>query len=431
MSLIFLLEHINSYVWGAGLLFLLLFTGLFFTFKLKFIQFRLFSFIKSQIKNPVKSSSESGMSQLKTVCASLGTAMGTGNIIGVSSALLAGGAGSIFWMWVSAFLGMVLVYGENYLSILFKESNSSFSGPMCYIEKGLGSRKLAVLFSIFCLFASFGMGGMVQSNSIRTACSKCFNTSPFFITFIIFITVLAVTLGGMKRIGYVAQIIIPFITAIYIIASVSVIFIFRHNLISALDNIFSQAFSFKSATGGIGGFTLSKALSVGLRRGIFSNEAGLGSSPIMHGTSENPSPYIQGMWSVFEVFLDTIVCCTLTALVLLTSKAPDFNINIAFSAVFGSCSDIFIFISISLFAFCTIIGWYYCGETAFKYITHRNSTKIYSLIFSSLTAVGALFALEAVWTLSDIFNGLMAFPNLLALILLSFKITAPPKFNKH
>lgn len=422
MSVIFLLEKISSLVWGTGLLFLLLFTGLFFTFRLKFIQFGLFTFLFRQIKRKDNSSAQNGFSQLKTVCVSLGTAMGTGNIVGVSAALIAGGAGSIFWMWVSAFLGMALVYSENYLSVLFKEKDSCFSGPMCYIEKGLGSRRLAMVFSVFCLLASFGMGGMVQSNSISIACCNCFNISPIYIALIIFTAVIAVTLGGMKRIGTVAGIIIPFITSVYIAASIAVIIIFRENLFSAFKDIFSQAFSFKSAAGGVGGYTMSKALSVGLRRGIFSNEAGLGSSPIMHGTAENTSPSVQGMWSVFEVFLDTIICCTLTALVLLTSKAENFSINKAFSVIFGSYSDIFIFISITLFAFCTIIGWYYCGETAFRFITNGKATKAYSIVFSAVTAFGAISALEAVWTLSDIFNGLMAFPNLLALILLSFRV---------
>ena len=415
------LETVNSFVWGAFLLGLLLFTGLFYTFKLKFIQFRLIPFLFSN-KNKHKSKS-GGISQFKTICASLGTAMGTGNIVGVSTALLVGGAGSVFWLWISAFLGMAVVYAENFLSLRFK-GDSNFSGPMLYIEKGLKSPVLAIIFSLFCIFASFGMGGMVQANSIENACSACFHTNKNVVAILIFIAVSAVTVGGMKRIGTVAQLVIPIITTVYIMASIGVIFIFRDNLGNAFHQIFSQAFSFKSAGGGIGGYTMSKALSTGLRRGVFSNEAGLGSSPIMHGCTDNSSPNNQGMWSVFEVFLDTIVCCTLTALVLLTSNAEDRNVNIAFSAIFGDFSDVFIFISISLFAFCTIIGWYYCGETAFRYITKKSDFRLYSVVFSAVTAIGAIMSLETVWTLSDIFNGLMAFPNLAAILLLSSHIKA-------
>ena len=421
MSLKIFLETVSSYVWGAFLLGLLLFTGLFYTFKLKLIQFRLIPFLFSCKGH--KKSEKNGISQFKTVCASLGTAMGTGNIVGVSTALLTGGAGSIFWMWVSAFLGMAVVYAENYLSVQLRGS-SDFSGPMLYIEKGLKSPVIAVIFSFFCIFASLGMGGMVQANSIENACSACFITNKAVVAVIIFLTVSAVTVGGMKRIGAAAQLIIPFITAVYIFASVGVIFVYRHNLSSAFGEIFSQAFSLKSVGGGVGGYTMSQALSVGLRRGVFSNEAGLGSSPIMHGSATDSSPHNQGMWSVFEVFLDTIICCTLTALVLLTSNAESRNINIAFSAIFGDFSDVFIFISITLFAFCTIIGWYYCGETAFRYITKKSDCRLYSVIFSAVTALGAAMTLESVWAVSDIFNGLMAFPNLAAILLLSSHVKA-------
>ena len=430
MNIFNILEQINSYVWGAGLISLLLFTGLFYTVKLKFIQFRLIPFIFSQIKRQKHCCETGGISPLRTVCASLGTAMGTGNIIGVSSALAIGGAGSVFWMWVSAFLGMSLVYAENYLSIIFREKNTAFpySGPFVYIEKGLGSKKLAVVFSVFCIAASFGMGGMVQSNSVSLSICDCIEVKPTIIAFIIFLSVIIVINGGINRISSATQVIIPFLTAIYILSACAVIFICRQRLSQAFENIFSDALNVSSAVGGIGGFSISKTVSIGIRRGIFSNEAGLGSSPIMHGAVADKSPSVMGMWSVFEVFLDTIICCTLTALVILVSGADSFSVASAFGCIFGKSSGLFIAISVSLFAFCTIIGWYYCGETSFKYIGGKN-LKLYRFVFSVSAASGAILSLSPVWTLSDIFNGLMAFPNLLALILLSPKVNRDSNMN--
>lgn len=417
-----ILDNISSFIWGWGLLSLLLFTGLFYTVKLKGIQFKLLPFMINALKTEKNQGNFlNGISQFKSVCASLGTAMGTGNIIGVSAALSVGGPGAVFWMIISAFLGMALVYSENYLSIFFRNRNtdSSFSGPMIYIEKGLGSRIIAVIFSVFCILASFGMGGMVQSNSISTSLEKCIYINPVIIAVVIFISVYCIVSGGIKRIGTAAQLIIPFVTAVYMLASIIVIIMFKENLSDAVIDIFSDAFNFKSAAGGTGGFALSQAFSIGVRRGIFSNEAGLGSSPIMHGASACCEPHQQGMWSVFEVFLDTVVCCTLTALVILTSKAENYSVNKAFEHIFGSYSNVFILVCISLFAFCTIIGWYYCGETAYRYVSKNRYVRLYTFMYSALTAIGAVLALEAVWTVSDIFNGLMAFPNLLALLLLS------------
>ena len=419
-----ILDNISSFIWGWGLLSLLLFTGLFYTVKLKGIQFKLLPFMINALKTEKnQGNSLNGISQFKSVCASLGTAMGTGNIIGVSAALSVGGPGAVFWMIISAFLGMALVYSENYLSIFFRNRNtdSSFSGPMIYIEKGLGSRIIAVIFSVFCILASFGMGGMVQSNSISTSLEKCIYINPVIIAVVIFISVYCIVSGGIKRIGTAAQLIIPFVTAVYMLASIIVIIMFKENLSDAVIDIFSDAFNFKSAAGGTGGFALSQAFSIGIRRGIFSNEAGLGSSPIMHGASACCEPHQQGMWSVFEVFLDTVVCCTLTALVILTSKAENYSVNKAFEYIFGSYSNVFILVCISLFAFCTIIGWYYCGETAFTFI-FSSGEKFFCLLFAAFSALGAVVTLETVFTLSDIFNGLMAFPNLAGLLLLSNKV---------
>jgi len=404
MNISNILESINEYVWGWGLIFLLLFTGLVYTLKLKFVQFRMIPFL---IKRKDGKKSENGISQLKTVTSSLGTAMGTGNIVGVASAIAVGGAGSIFWMWVSAFFGMALVYAENYLGILYRrdENGEWLGGAVSYLKYGVGSDILTLIFSVFCVFASWGMGGMVQANSIGNALSD-FGIGKYITAFFIFIFVFAVISGGIKRIGSASQIIIPVLTGLYIIVSLGIIFRHRENLGKVFSDIFESAFDFRSA----GGF----AVSVGIRRGIFSNEAGLGSSSIMHSASQEDIPSIQGMWSVFEVFLDTIVCCTLTALVILLTDTYDIN------KAFGGY--IFTDISIILFAFCTVTGWYYCGETSFRYISRGKYIKPYRFLFAAIVSLGAVFSPEDVWTVSDIFNGLMAIPNILALLLLCGKV---------
>lgn len=423
MNISNVLKNINDFVWGNGLIFLLLATGVIYTIKLRFIQFRFIPYLIKSIKNGDKCSDTNGISQLKTVCLSLGTAMGTGNITGVATALAIGGPGAILWMWVSAFFGMALVYGENYLAITYRKS-STCGGPMAYLGNGLGSKVLASFFAVFCVFAAFGMGGMVQVNSLSVSLNESFSVNPYICAIIIFILIFSVIKGGVGRIGSAAQALLPIVTIAYTVVSLIVIIKYKNNIPYAFGKIFSEAFNFSSASGGLTGFAVSKAVSAGIRRGIFSNEAGLGSSPILHCASENGSPSLQGMWSIFEVFFDTIVCCTITALVLLTSSNNEsYSVSAAFSSVLGTGTGFFLTAAMGIFAFCTIIGWFYCGETAFKYLFGTFSKKnIFCLIFAATSALGAILTLETVWTLSDIFNGLMAFPNLLGLLLLINKV---------
>lgn len=416
-----ILNKISEFVWGKGLIFLLLSAGLIFTFKLRFIQFRFIPYLIKSIRQK-NSGSKNGISQLKTVCLSLGTAMGTGNIIGVASALAIGGPGAVFWMWISAFLGMALVYSENYLAIIYRKKGEC-TGPMAYLRYGLGSPILSYVFAAFCLAAALGLGGMSQVGSFTSNLYSCINIKPIIAAVIIFIVIYSVIKGGISRIGSAAQALLPAVTIVYTFVSFLVIFKFRSNIPDAFRCIFSGAFSFTSAAGGISGFAVSKAVSAGIRRGIFSNEAGLGSSPILHCASENESPSLQGMWSAFEVFFDTIFCCTITALVILTSSNCEvFSVTEAFSTILGSKSALFLTASMAIFAFCTIIGWYYCGETAFRYLFGDSKLKSFSLIFAASSSLGAILTLQTVWTLSDIFNGLMALPNLLGLILLINKV---------
>lgn len=401
-----ILEKINSFVWGNGLIFLLIITGIIITVKLKFIQFRLPILLLRDGK-----SHNTGISQLKTVCMSLGTTMGTGNIIGASSALALGGAGSIFWMWVSAFLGMGIVYAENVLSA--KYSDEELKGPMAYLTNGLGCPSLGSIFAVFCVLASFGMGGMVQVNTFTEALDVCTDFSKPITALILFALIWLIIRGGAERIGTAAQYLLPIASVAYAAVCIAVMCIFRERLPEIFRSIFSEAFNFNSAAGGVFGY----AVSVGIRRGIFSNEAGLGSSPILHSAAADMSPHTQGLWSMFEVFFDTILCCTLTALTVLCGS-ENFSAAEAVSAVLGKLGQPFITTELGIFALCTVIGWYYCGMTAFSHLSKGRHIGVFAVLYALAAASGALFAAEELWTLSDIFNGLMAIPNLLGLLLL-------------
>ena len=405
-----MLEKVNSYVWGVVLISLLLMTGALYTFKLRFIQFRMFPYF---IKN-VKKGGNNG--QFRTSCMSRGTAMGTGNITGVASAISIGGAGAVFWMWISAFFGMATVYAENSLSAQF--TDKKVRGTMAYIEKGLGSKCLAVFFSICCILACFGMGGMVQINALSESMRNCTDIPPFFLSLVLFLLIYAIISGGAKRIGSAAQILLPFATVLYTVLCIFVIAKYSEKLPYVFSQIINEAFGIKQAAGGISGYALSKAVSAGIRRGVFSNEAGLGSSPILHSSAENANnSAMQGMSSMLEVFIDTMLCCTLTAIVILCAS-DDNTVRTAFFHVMGVKTDIFLAVIMSVFALCTVTGWYYCGETAFKYLFKSRKTAIFAFVFSLTASLGAIFKAESIWTISDIFNGLMAFPNLLALLLL-------------
>ena len=314
------LEKINNFVWGNGLVFLLLFTGVFLTIKLKLIQLRLPFLMKKHGK-----SQNSGLSQFKTVCMSLGTAMGTGNIVGAASAVAVGGAGAIFWMWISAFLGMAVVYAENIFSA--KYSNDELKGPMAYLTKGVGNPLMALFFAIFCVCASLGMGSMAQISVFTEALGQCTDFSPVLAAVIIFAAVWLVIQGGGQRIGAAAQYLLPTASIVYAAACIGVIALNFSDIPQIFNSIFSEAFNFRSAAGGTAGY----AVSIGIRRGLFSNEAGLGSSPILHSAAEDTTPETQGLWSMFEVFFDTIVAVTAERMLNVWQKNNKKRISTEFS----------------------------------------------------------------------------------------------------
>ncbi len=431
-----MLEILRDFVWSNFLLILLLGTGLIISIQLGFFQIIRFPYI---LKNTflslfsdksTRSSDGKGVSQLQSLSTALAATMGIGNIVGVATAVTIGGAGSVFWMWISAILGMTLVYAENYLGVIYRKKG--VGGTIAFLEYGTGKRWLAVIFCIFCSLASLGMGNMTQINSISVSIENTFNIPPIYTGIVFSVLVFAVISGSIKRIGKVSQILIPVLSLVYITSALIIIIKNSDALPKAFEEIFKGAFGIKAISGGISGEIIRKSINTGLCRGVFSNEAGLGSSSLLHSGTGNPDPQKQGMWAVFEVFTDTIVCCTLTALAIITSgslssgKTGILLCAHAFSDIMGNFSDIFLSASIVLFAFATIISWYFCGECCIRYIFGHNGIFIYRIVFSLCIVIGAYSKLENVWLISDIFNGLMAFPNLVGLIILRKKV----KFSK-
>lgn len=442
-------ETLGGIVWGNGMLLLILGTGMYLTVRTGFFQLRKFPLILRKTivsifkdKEVTKSGDHKTLSQFQAMSTALAATMGTGNIAGVATALTLGGPGAIFWMWLSAFFGMMTVFGENVLGLYHRYKNSKgewTGGPMVYIEKGLGAKPLGKAYALFCVLASFGMGNMAQVNSISTALDASFRIPPLATGIAAALLVGIILLGGIKRIGKVTEKIIPFVSLAYILGAILIIVINFKSLPAVFQEIFQGAFGFDAAAGGISGALVKQAVSVGFRRGVFSNEAGLGSSVMVHAASDIKEPVHQGMWAVFEVFLDTIVCCTLTALAVLSTGvlggtgaggapldgAP--LVIAAFESGFGRFAGVFVSVSVALFAFATLLGWSFYGSKAVEYLFGEKSVGIYKLIFAAVIIAGAVAELKVVWGLSDVLNGLMAVPNLIALLLLSKTVTRETK----
>ncbi len=451
---------INNFVWGIPMLVLLVGTGILMTCLTKVFQlshFRLWMkntlgsiFTDKHITTHTKDGDQS-ISQFQSLCTALAATIGTGNIVGVASALAAGGPGAIFWMWIVAFFGMMTNYSENVLGIYYRRKNENdewSGGAMYYLRDGLGAKKgckqigavLAVLFSAFCLLASFGIGNMSQVNSIASNMKSAFHIPAAVTGVVLMILAGLVVLGGIKRVASVTEKLVPFMAVIYIVGALIVCIANIDQFGAVFGAIFKGAFGMKAVGGGIVGSGVKMAVTWGMKRGVFSNEAGLGSSVMVHSSSNVKEPVRQGMWGIFEVFADTIVVCTLTAFTVLSSGLVDLEtgavvaqsegsalVGEAFSTVFGSFGPAFIAIAILLFAFSTVLGWSHYGTKAFEYLFGTKATIVYRVIFIVFIFFGATMDLQLAWDLSDTFNGLMAMPNLIGVIVLSpvvMKITS-------
>lgn len=434
---------VNNVVWGVPMLMLLLAVGLYLTVGTRFFQVTKFSYaLKNTIfsvfrnKDVVKSKDKNAISQFQALATALAATVGTGNIVGVATAIAAGGPGAIFWMWVSTFFGMMTKYAEIVLGIYFRHKNEKgewIGGPMYYLEKGLHQKWLAVLFAVFCLFASFGIGSVAQVNGISTAMHNSFHLPKYVVGILICVLVGIIVFGGMKRIVTVTEKFVPLMAALYIIGALVVILANWKQIVPALGQIFAGAWNFRSAGGGLMGYGIARAMRFGFARGIFSNEAGLGSSVLVHSSADVKEPVKQGLWGIFEVFFDTIVICTLTALAILTTGAHTVEglegvevTMYAFSQVFGAAGGYIVSVGIVLFAFSTLLGWSVYGCRVSEYLGGRKCMRVYKVIFLLVSFAGSVSSVDLVWALSDTFNGLMALPNLIGVLFLSplvFRIT--------
>lgn len=435
-----LVSQVSDFVWNNLLLYILVLTGIIFSIRLKFIQVRKFGEGMRRVFGGInlfgKQADKDGMSSFQALATAIAAQVGTGNIAGCATALISGGPGAIFWMWLSAFFGMATIYGEAVLAQKFKtrsETGEVIGGPVYYIRqafKGGFGKFLAGFFAVAIILALGLMGNMVQSNSIGDAFYNAFGVNKLIVGIIIAAIAAFIFLGGMKRIASVTEKMVPIMAALYIVGSLVVIIANIKNIPNVFYQIFVGAFNPTAVLGGAAGITVKAAMRYGVARGLFSNEAGMGSTPHAHAVAKVDKPEDQGIVAMIGVFLDTFVVLTLTALVILSTNSLGSGAEgvalaqLAFSKVFGNFGGVFIAICLLFFAFSTIIGWYFFGEQNIKYLFGQKAVKIYALLVVIFVIIGSTLKVDLVWNLSDLFNGIMVFPNLLALLALSGLVVA-------
>lgn len=430
MDVMSVLNTVDSFIWGPPLLVLLVGTGILLTVRLQLLQvFRLPKALRLIFK--AQNSGSGDIDSFKALCTALSATVGTGNIVGVATAIAAGGPGAIFWMWMAAFFGMATKYAEGLLAVKYREVDSKgeiAGGPMFYIKNGMGPQYkwLGTLFAVFgVLVAFFGIGTFAQVNSIVDITRMTIGLDPMWTAVILTVLVAAITLGGLKSIAAAASKIVPLMAVIYLVSTVGVLIYFADRIPAAVETIISSAFTGTAAAGGFLGATVLLAMRNGIARGVFSNESGLGSAPIVAAAAKTKWPAEQGLISMTGTFIDTIIICTLTGLTIVVSGEWLNGLNgaaltnAAFTDAFPVFGGYMLMIGLVLFAFTTILGWNYYGERCVIYLAGTRGVLPYRIIFICLVASGAFLKLEAIWVLADIVNGLMAIPNLIALLALS------------
>ena len=427
MTIESILSAIDSFIWGAPLLILLSGTGLYLTLRLGFIQIRYLPRALGYLFKKDKGG-KGDVSSFAALCTALAATIGTGNIVGVATAIQAGGPGAIFWMWLVALLGMATKYAECLLAVKYRVRDKNgfmAGGPMYYIERGLGIKWLAKLFALFgVMVAFFGIGTFPQVNAITHAMQDTFNIPVLVTAIIVTLLVGLIILGGVKRIATASSVIVPFMAILYVTTSLVIILLNIEKVPDAISLIIYSAFNPQAVLGGAVGFTVMKAIQSGVARGIFSNESGLGSAPIAAAAAQTREPVRQGLISMTGTFLDTIIVCTMTGIVLVLTGAwnnPELAgatvTNYAFAQGLGtSIGATIVTVGLLFFAFTTILGWCYYGERCFVYLVGIRGVKLYRLAYIVLVGLGSFLHLNLIWIIADIVNGLMAFPNLIALI---------------
>jgi len=424
----------SSFIWGIPLLVLLVGTGIFLTLRLKLIQVSMLPHALREVFARPKTSEQGDISHFQALMIALAATIGTGNIIGVATAISIGGPGALFWMWVTAAVGMATKYGEGVLAVKYRvvdENGEMAGGPMYYLEHGLGQRWLGVLFALFGAIAAFGIGNLVQANAVAGNMKESLGADPWVVGVVLALCTAAVILGGVKKIGSVTAVVVPVMAVVYVAGCLAILIRFAGEVPAAIALVFHDAFSGSAATGGFLGATLMLAIQKGVSRGVFSNESGLGSAPIAAAAAKTNEPCEQALVSMTGTFIDTIVVCTMTGLVLIVTGAWHSGTEVA--ALTKSAFDIglpgesggfIVSFGIIFFAYSTILGWAYYGEKCMEYLLGVRALLPYRLLFAASVAIGAGIKLELVWNFADVMNGLMAIPNLIGLVGLSGVIVA-------
>lgn len=437
-------QAVNGVLWGPLGLGLLLGAGLWLTVRTGGVQFRRAGYCLRHTAGEVLRpgsrvrQDRGAITQFQSMCTALAGTLGTGNIVGVAAAIRSGGPGAVFWMWVMALLGMATSFAENLLGVYYRRRSPKgewTGGPMYYLAEGLGAkpgcralgRGLAAFFALFCVLASFGIGNMSQTNSIAGNLEAAFGVAPWVSGGVLAALTALILAGGLRRVAAVTQRLVPWMALFYLTGAAVVVAVEFRAVPEALGSIFAGAFGLEAAGGGAAGYGVARAVSWGLRRGAFSNEAGLGAAVMANACADTDEPVQQGMWGMFEVFVDTILVCTLTALVLLTTGVTGPALSLpasalvgeAFRRVFGTLGPKLIAVTILLFAYSTVLGWSHYGACAVEYLLGPRAVGPYRVLFVGMTAWGAGMQLELVWSLSDTFNALMMLPNLVGVLALS------------
>lgn len=421
-------EVVNQLVWGIPLILMILGTGVYLTYRMGFLQVtRSRSIIKIVYSGFIQRRGEGDISPFQALTTALAATVGTGNIAGVATAISLGGAGAMFWMWFSAFFGMITKYCEIVLAVHYRKQKKEgvAGGPMYFIQEGLKNRPLAWAFALFGSMAAFGIGNMVQANSVADAVGETMGIPPLVTGLILAVLAALVILGGIRRIGAITEKLVPFMAVLYILGAL-VILVFHRSLIpGALASIFSLAFTGEAATGGFVGVGVREAVRFGVARGIFTNEAGLGSASIAHASARSEHPVQQGVWGIVEVFVDTLLICTFTALVIMVTGALDSGLEgaaltaEAFNRGLPGSGGLIVSVGLVFFSFTTLLAWSFYGEKCFEFLFGTGASIRYRQLWIPFIVIGAVGGLRGIWTLADTLNGLMALPNLIGLVGLS------------
>ncbi len=417
---------LSGWVWGAPMLILLVGTGVYLTIILKGLQFRALPMALRMIFHK-EIHGKGDISHFAALMTALAATVGIGNIVGVATAITLGGPGAVFWMWMTGLVGMATKYSEAVLAVKYREQgpHGMRGGPMYYIAKGAGMPWLGALFAVFTALAAFGIGNMTQANASANILNSTFGIEPWVTGVVLMLLTALVIIGGIKSIGRFTSFLVPFMIVAYIATALLVLAINAEKIPGAFGLIFNHAFAPIAATGGFAGAAVAAAIRFGVARGVFSNESGLGSAPIAAAAARTSDPVKQALVSMTQTFIDTLVICTMTALVILTADSWLLGVgagqltSASMGETLGTTGEIIVALATVLFAYSTLIGWSYYGEKAVEYLMGPRAIKIFRLFFIAAVVVGAMVSLQFVWDFSDLMNGMMAIPNLIGLLLLS------------